>query len=1098
AWFPGDDFLGVAAAEAVEPRIETYRRERPVAPGVTLASFDRYGPDGWSGTPTWLRGDSLTVDLTRGTVADYLFPGRVAAAAPLSTLAADAGAVAAVNGDFFDINNSSAPLGVGVRGGELIQSPHADPAARRSAVTFPEDAGGLGAIGEVFFEGTVTLPAGTVPLAGVNKPGLPAGGIGAYGPAWGTYCRCVATAGAAAVTEVEVLGGVVTAVRDRAGEGPVPPGGVVLVGREAGAATLAALAVGDPVAVAHSVRSEQGQRIRAAIGGRQLLVVNGVPQRAGAGDNAPTAPRTAVGFSRDGGRMFVLSLDGRQPAFADGVGLDELATMMAGLGAWSAVNLDGGGSTTIVARTPGAATPGLENSPSDGAERPVPNGLGLFTPAGSGRPHGYWVETAVRPERASGATAVAPGRPERVFPGLTRRLTAAAYDETYGPAAGTPRWRTSSAAHGVVDRDGVFRGVRPGPVTAIAADGRGVRGELALTVLNPLARLDFTADRLALGGAGQSATVGVVGYDRDGASAPVEPADVRLEHDGALLDVAPGADGRFTVTARGGSGATLVTAVVNGVRTVLPVTVGLDEVPLADFEDPAGWSYSGERAPGSVGPAPGNDGAGLRLSYDFTTSTQTRTGGALAPSGLVVPGQPRAFRLWVRSAGRGEWPSLQAWDGAGQLLAAMRAPHLTTPGWQRLEFTVPSGTRYPLTLRRFYAAETRADASYRGELVIDGLTALVPPSLDVPPEPVVADPVVVPDVGGAPWRFAVMSDAQFVARDPDSELVRAARRTLREIRAARPDLVLVNGDLVDEASPADLALARRVLDEELRGEVPYVYVPGNHERSGGSLANFRAEFGETRRVFDHHGVRFVTVDTSALSLRASDWTQLRDLRAELDRAATDPAVRSVVVVQHVPPRDPTPARASELADRKEAATVESWLADFRATSGKPVAFIGAHVGSFSAGRVDGVPYFVNGNSGKNPSTGPAAGGFTGWSLWGSDLTVQTRPHVDALAVTAPDSLAPGDTALVSAAIGQAGRTVPVAHPVSASWTASPSVHLGPAHGLRPWHAAWFDPATGRLRALRPATVTLAVTVNGTTAVTTVRVVAVAAAVLVAA
>ncbi|MEK8142058.1 hypothetical protein NKH18_03815 [Streptomyces sp. M10(2022)] len=58
------------------------------------------------------------------------------------------------------------------------------------------------------------------------------------------------------------------------------------------------------------------------------------------------------------------------------------------------------------------------------------------------------------------------------------------------------------------------------------------------------------------------------------------------------------------------------------------------------------------------------------------------------------------------------------------------------------------------------------------------------------------DPAAVTE--GRDWQFAVMSDAQFVARDPGSAIVQQARRTLREIKAARPDFLVVNGDLVDE------------------------------------------------------------------------------------------------------------------------------------------------------------------------------------------------------------------------------------------------------------------------------------------------------------
>jgi exopolysaccharide biosynthesis protein len=1081
--FPGDDFLSDADAyrtkAAPEPRIETSTRTRPVAPGVTLRSFDRYGPDAYSGTPTWLQADSLTVDLTKGTSVDYLFPGQVAKGEPLSATANRVGAVAAVNGDFFDINNSTAPLGVGIQDGNVIQSPEAG-TWRDSSAIFTED--GLGDIGTVLFQGTVKTPDGDHALDGVNKPTLAANGIEAFTPLWGTYCRCRATQGATAVTEVEVAGNTVTAVRDTAGEGAIPNGTMVLVGRDDAAAKLRTLEPGDQVSIDYQARTAEDQKIHAAINGRQLLVVDGVVQKASQGNNVPAAPRTAIGFSQDGRKMFLLTADGRQPAFADGLGLDELANMMVELGAYTALNLDGGGSTTIVAREPGSTTAQIENRPSDGAERNVPNGLGLFAPKGSGRLKAFWVEPALDPARAAGASTIEPSHPERVLQGLTRTLTAAGYDETYGPAKGRPRWRTSN---GTV-HNGVFVGRKPGD-TKVVAEDRHARGEITLTVLGPVARTAPTREQIALTGT-ESSTFGVLGYDADGDSAPVEPADVTLAYDRNLLDITPNADGQYTVKAKQATGSTLVTIDVRGKKSVLPVTVGLTEVSVADFTDPAGWTFFGERATGAVAPAAGHDGQGLRLSYDFTQSTGIRTGGALAPAGLVIPGQPKALRLWVNSTGKGEWASMQVWDGNGTLLPAFRAGYLTFTGWRQIEFAVPAGTVYPLTLRRFYAAETVAANSYQGDLVIDGLTALVPPSLDVPPQPVQKDPVIRTTAGGD-WRFAVMSDAQFVARDPDSDIVRNARRTLREIRAAKPDFLIINGDLVDEASPADFALAKQILDEELAGALPYHYVPGNHERANNSVDNFRAVFGAAQQVFDHRGTRFITMDTSGINLRASDWTQLGRLRTELDKAAKDRRVKSVVLVEHVPPRDPTPARASELSDRKEAATIETWLSDFQDRAGKGVAFIGAHVGTFHASHVDGVPYFINGNSGKNPSTLPSDGGFTGWSLWGVDqscgpdgwLAVEVRPHVDTLTMTGPASLTVGQSAVVRVDVRQANRTVPVAYPVSARWSASPNVHIGSPRDAKRYHTAVFDPATGELTALRPSTVTLAVTVNGVTA-----------------
>ncbi|MFD0742138.1 hypothetical protein ACFQ1L_09820 [Phytohabitans flavus] len=201
-------------------------------------------------------------------------------------------------------------------------------------------------------------------------------------------------------------------------------------------------------------------------------------------------------------------------------------------------------------------------------------------------------------------------------------------------------------------------------------------------------------------------------------------------------------------------------------------------------------------------------------------------------------------------------------------------------------------------------------------------------------------------------------------------------------------------------------------------------------------------------------------------------------------------MKSVVVLHHHPPRDPTPAKASQLGDRKEAAMLEEWLADFERRSGKSALFVGAHVGTFHADRVDGVPYVINGNSGKGPSSAPHLGGFTGWTHFGVDgrgeVVAETQAHVDSLAVSAPATAPRGTPIDVAAVVTQGGRQVPVAPPVSADWTASPSVHIGSALGLRPWHAAWFDPSTGKLVALRSSgSVVLSVTVNGVTAHATV-------------
>ncbi|MDG4822989.1 phosphodiester glycosidase family protein [Asanoa sp. WMMD1127] len=1080
----------VLSAAAVDASVETDRRTRPVAPGLELTSFDRLDADGW------IRADALTADLGgSGLSVGYVNTGAVARTAPLRGVVDQAGAVAAVNGDFFDINQSGAAQGIGVRDGELVQSPVE---GHHDGVAVGPD--GVGRVVQFYFAGTATLPGGPVTLTQFNNI-VQAGGVGVFTALWGDYDRARAVAGAARVTEVALVGGRVATVAAAAGRGAVPAGTTILLGRDAGADALAGLRVGDEVEVTYRARPSDDRAVAAAVGGNRVLVKAGVPQDIG--DVTPE-PRTAVGFSADGKKMIMLTVDGRQ-ADSRGVTLTELGRLMASMGAHDALNLDGGGSSTLVAREPGGATVRVENAPSDGSERPVPNGLAIYAPQGSGRLTAYWVKTAIDPAAAPGIGPVRGGRPDRVFPGLTRRLTAAGYDETYGPAAGAPTWR---ATRGTVSADGVYRGVLPGDATVTAVRG-GARGSIDLVVLGPLSRVDATTDKVALDAAGASGTFGVVGYDAEGNGAPIETGDVRLAYDRSLVEVTPGANGHFTVKAVADGGAALVTATVNGQSTVVPVTIGLTDVPVATFDDAAAWKFSAARATGSVAPAPGHTGDGLRMAYDFGQSTGTRAAYADPPQWIPVDGQPQAFGMWIHGNGKGEWPSLHLHDGLDQQ-HVLRGPYITWTGWRYVEMAVPPGVQYPVRIRRFYVAETDPAEAYQTDIVIDDIVARVAPPVDVPPEPLRTDRVVLRDgtVDGAPWRLAVLSDAQFVAAEPDSTQVQRVRRTLREIRAARPDLLVIDGDLVDTAYPADFALAKQILDEELGGTLPYYYVPGNHEIMGAPITNFTSVFGPTSRVVDHNGTRLVTLDTSTGSLRGSGFDQILALRAALDSAATDPAIGSVAVFQHHPPRDPTPAKASQLGDRKEAALIERWLAEFQHRTGKGAAFVGAHVGTFHADRVDGVPYLINGNSGKEPSTAPHLGGFTGWTMLGIDpvtpaevalarlnplaegprwISAEVNAHTDAVDLTAPATVVVGRPVTVTATLTQpGGRVVPVAAPVTAQWSGSPDVHVGSLLGVRLTDRAWFDPATGRLTALRSSgTVTLAVTVNGVKATATI-------------
>lgn len=87
-------------------------------------------------------------------------------------------------------------------------------------------------------------------------------------------------------------------------------------------------------------------------------------------------PRTSAGISEDGRYLYLVVADGRQLGLSEGITLVELAEWMKHLGCYDALNLDGGGSTTMVTKSPDAS-PKILNSPSGGVQRSVANHLGV-------------------------------------------------------------------------------------------------------------------------------------------------------------------------------------------------------------------------------------------------------------------------------------------------------------------------------------------------------------------------------------------------------------------------------------------------------------------------------------------------------------------------------------------------------------------------------------------------------------------------------------------------------------------------------------------------------------------------------------------------
>jgi exopolysaccharide biosynthesis protein len=150
----------------------------------------------------------------------------------------------------------------------------------------------------------------------------------------------------------------------------------VLAAEGTSRAELRKVARGETVRIVTRL-TPHGKALRTVMGGWPRLVLHGKSVADSADKLEGTFPRfsgekhprTAVGFSRDSTKLYLVTVDGRSES-ASGVSLVELAGIMLNLGAYEAMNFDGGGSTAMIVDGK------LVNSPSDkGGERAVGSGV---------------------------------------------------------------------------------------------------------------------------------------------------------------------------------------------------------------------------------------------------------------------------------------------------------------------------------------------------------------------------------------------------------------------------------------------------------------------------------------------------------------------------------------------------------------------------------------------------------------------------------------------------------------------------------------------------------------------------------------------------
>ena len=914
--------------------------EEPVTRGITAYRFERLDAKGWQ------RGNVLVVDLKDSNVkADLLFPGSLSSRQSLSGMIKNTGAVAGVNGDFFDIGKTNAPLGVAINDNNILKSDQSRNQSRSVGITND----GLGFVAHILFQGTlknVTRNA-PVPLNGINEVTPQPGQIVLYNSLWGQASRAGLVGKGVPFTEIVVRNNAVAEILDNKTYSHPPDANTqILLGSGTAAAPLkAAFAAGEQVEITYNTNPDF-KNIQFALSGDVPLVENGNP--VSQPSNPYTHPRTAVGISQDKTKMYVATIDGRY-AGSRGMTYDELGVFMASLGAWNAVNLDSGGSTEMISRPLAETTPVITNRPSDGAERPVPNGLGFWSTAPAGSLAGFKLE---------------PMQNNKVLSGLTRSITAKAFDEYTNPLTGqfNPSWSSDHPEIGSFAANGVFKGLAAGKTT-VTATSNGKTGSIEMQVLGSPVRITPSVRNMDLT-SGQAASFVVRGTDNAGYEALIESRDITLEYDRSLLEITPAANGKYTIKPLGGNFATTVTISAGGLKTTMAVTAGTERKLVNTFDNGAQWSFvpTPAETTGSVSLTQA-EGRGnvLKLQYDFTKTDAHRMADIKAePGPIELPGRP--IRVGILANGdnaHGEWLRMTLRDSANKVFYVDLAKTIDWKGWKYVSGAIPSEAVAPIRLDRIYVVEQNAAKKYAGSILVDDLTVEYQKTVNLPAEQPVEEPILS-DWDNLPSdapKFAVVSGMEL----KDSSSIFAEiwqKQLLDKLKLEGIDFVIFNGNIVTAGTPENYQFARDFLLDKL--SVPYYVVPGKQDVSDNKLTHFVSTFGNDFQKIDKDGTRFILLNSTLGNLRVSNPSQWRNLLQWLKDGKADPSVKNIVVVNQAS-LNIASVLSGEGADSYEEDLLEQLLTEVK-ESGKNVAYISSAAKEAAIKRLNGVSYIDTGYS----------------------------------------------------------------------------------------------------------------------------------------
>ena len=676
-----------------------------ITKGVTYENIVRFTEEGW-----------LNINVLRIDLADpyikidtLLNKNSIKSLTSTKELAEAKGAVAAVNGGFFNWLKEAGggyPDGPIVENGMVISASTEYNRYSDSMATFS-----ISKLNEVLFNYwktsiSIVAPNGkTIEIAQYNKASKDYDDFTILDRRWGEN-SIGADENRPDIIEMVVVGGKVVEIRQSQPATTIPQNGYVVITRQSGGQQLKEnFKVGDSVAMDITTNPDWNS-MKMAVSGSAILVKDGRIPKAFSFNINGRHPRTAVGSSKDGKQLILATVDGRQSA-SIGMTQDEMAQLMLELGAYNAMNLDGGGSTTMVARTPGTNNIDVVNSPSDGFPRGVSTAIGIFSIAPPSELEGLIIDT----------------EDDNVFVNTSRKFAVRGYDRYFNPI----EIDQDSVVWSVSGVQGSFKGNMFYPASVgegkVKARIGSVSAECPISVLSSPVQLvlDKKDIKLALN---DSAAFTVVGKNKNGYYAVIEPQDVTWKVNGKI--------GSFNgnVFTASGQGTGYLDISVGKVHAYCAVSIASEREEAKDNFEKDNASFlaypsglTGNYLLSTEQKHSGNTSG--KLIYDFTNTEGTRAAYMVYYNkGLALDKNTIKLSLWVYNTHKtSNWLRAEICDSNGKKHLVDLAKVMDWTGWKRVEASLLDISS-PALLTRIYLVQT-SPVSDAGAVYFDDLSVTV-------------------------------------------------------------------------------------------------------------------------------------------------------------------------------------------------------------------------------------------------------------------------------------------------------------------------------------------------------------------------------------